>query len=63
MSDNINTVGKPPTCQHCGMIHDTTCPRIKAIEYHPDGSTKRIEFHSAPPMDIRSMVNLQAGSR
>lgn len=33
-------------CAHCGLIHETTCPRIKAIEYHEDGVTvKRIEFH------------------
>lgn len=35
-----------PKCPHCGMQHTTTCPRIKAIEYHTDGVTvKRIEFH------------------
>lgn len=35
------------TCPHCGMIHQTTCPRIKAIEYNQDGVTvKRIEFHA-----------------
>ena len=43
------TGGKHPgqqTCPHCGMMHETTCPRIKAIEYNADGSVKRIEFHS-----------------
>lgn len=33
-------------CPHCGMIHDTTCPRIKAMEYHQDGTIRRVEFHS-----------------
>lgn len=32
-------------CQYCGMSHSITCPRIKAMEYHPDGTIKRIEFH------------------
>jgi len=32
-SDNNNTV-----------YHSGQCPRIKAIEYYPDGSIKRIEF-------------------
>lgn len=33
-------------CPHCGLVHETTCARIKAIEYQPDGVTvKRIEFH------------------
>ena len=47
------------TCPHCGFIHETTCPRIRSIEYHPDGAVKRIEFqplqplHVGPPADIR----------
>lgn len=33
------------TCSHCGMFHPgQTCPRIKAIEYFPNGMIKRIEF-------------------
>lgn len=35
---------KPQNCPHCGMIHETTCPRIKAIEYHANGQIKRVEF-------------------
>ncbi len=31
-------------CDHCGLIHETTCPRIKAIEYNPDGTIRRLEF-------------------
>jgi hypothetical protein len=38
-------------CPHCGMIHQTTCPRIKSIEYHENGVTvKRIEFHAPEPV-------------
>jgi hypothetical protein len=40
-------------CPHCGMIHQTTCPRVKAIEYNPDGTVRRIEFH-APTAPIYS---------
>lgn len=32
-------------CPYCGLIHNMTCPKIKAIEYYPDGTTKRVEFH------------------
>jgi hypothetical protein len=39
-------------CPHCGMIHQTTCYRIKAIEYHPDGSVSRIEFHAPVPVTV-----------
>lgn len=37
-------------CPHCGMIHQTTCPRIKAIEYNTDGSVRRVEFHAPAPL-------------
>ncbi len=32
-------------CPHCGCFHESTCPRIKAIEYHKGGGIKRVEFH------------------
>lgn len=32
------------TCQWCGCIHSGKCPQVKAIEYHPNGSVKRVEF-------------------
>ena len=32
------------------MIHQTTCARIKAIEYYQDGTTKRVELHAPLPM-------------
>lgn len=31
-------------CWWCGTIHGVTCPRVKALEYHPDGRVKRVEF-------------------
>ncbi len=35
-------------CPWCGESHpNQVCLRIKAIEYHPDGSTKRVEFKTA----------------
>lgn len=34
-------------CPHCAGFHpQSKCPTIKAIEYYPDGTTKRIEFYS-----------------
>ena len=35
------------TCPYCAAeSHQGTCPRIKVIEYHLDGTIKRIEFFS-----------------
>jgi hypothetical protein len=28
------------------MLHAGECPRIKAIDYYPDGTTKRVEYHA-----------------
>lgn len=38
------------SCKHCGLIHayGGVCPRIKAIEYYPDGTIKRVEYHGPP---------------
>ena len=37
------------SCFYCGYIHDGICPRIEEIEYHPDGSTKRVKFKNHVP--------------
>lgn len=38
--------GKPPVV--CGWCHDRhpqfPCPRVTAIEYHPNGTIKRVDF-------------------
>ena len=31
-------------CQWCGQMHDVRCPFVRAIEYHEDGSIRRVEF-------------------
>jgi hypothetical protein len=43
-------------CPHCGMIHQTTCPRIKAIEYNLDGTVKRVEFHGPAPVTVQPQL-------
>lgn len=43
-------------CPHCGSFHTTTCPRIRAIEYHSDGTVKRVEFHSLQPLSFSQML-------
>ena len=31
-------------CPHCGMGHTGACPRVRAVEYYPDGQIKRVEY-------------------
>lgn len=33
-------------CGYCGGYHLAVCPRVKAIEYHPNGMVARVEFHA-----------------
>jgi hypothetical protein len=35
-------------CPHCGMVHSGHCPRVAAIEYHADGTVKRVEYRPEP---------------
>jgi len=39
----------PRFCGHCGSWHGPACPRVKAIEYYPDGTIKRVEYNDFPP--------------
>lgn len=37
-------------CPHCSsssvqVYHSGKCPKVKAIEYHKDGTVKRVEFN------------------
>ena len=44
--------GTTASCRWCGMIHDSQCPKVKAIEFEGDGITvKRVEFFA--PADYR----------
>ena len=31
-------------CQLCGLEHEFKCHLIKAYDYYPDGTVKRVEF-------------------
>lgn len=51
------TVKEPEgACPHCSgpfswVMHSGRCPWVEAIEYHPNGSIKRIEYrHNDQPL-------------
>ncbi len=46
-------------CRWCGLIHGPKCPSVKAIEYYPDGTVKRIEFYS--PNDYGTVMAIGPG--
>lgn len=39
MTTSANT-----SCPYCNAPHLGVCPLLKAIEYNPDGSVRRVEF-------------------
>ena len=47
MTETANSA-KSLNCQWCGIIHTTpgVCSWVKAFEYHPDGTLKRVEFNT-----------------
>jgi hypothetical protein len=37
-------------CGWCNGFHDGPCPRVKSVEYHENGTVKRVEFHDPAPV-------------
>lgn len=35
---------KIPTCNHCGGRHSRACPRVRRMEFHPNGALASVEF-------------------
>lgn len=54
MGPNAVTNSALPTCKYCNAYHTGVCPRIEEIEYHPNGSVKRVR--------LRPMVSVGAGT-
>lgn len=54
-------LGKCPWCSGANgyVIHNSgVCPKVKAIEYHPNGSIKRVEFKTEQSVGFTSPTNL-----
>lgn len=49
------TADESTNCPHCGYIHSGPCPRIKAIEYYPDGTVKRVEYNTPEPLQAATL--------
>ena len=44
MSATAWTVNTNKPCGYCGNYHDGMCPRVEEIEYHNDGTVKRVKL-------------------
>lgn len=46
------TAAPAPSCPHCGgWPHQGVCPMVQAVEYHPDGTIKRVEYKTSKDYD------------
>jgi len=54
MPETTDTV-KNVECPYCGMIHKWKCPLVRAIEYHPNGTIKRVEFNTLAGLPEREV--------
>lgn len=43
-------------CAHCGGFHVRACPRVRRIEFHPNGSVAAVEFWRADQTDWTGVV-------
>lgn len=62
MSTGVND---PNRCAWCNGFHAHKCPLVKAIEYHPDGTTKRVEFYTpkdCPPLEVKGDLTIARGA-
>ena len=48
--ENTGTVNAGRACPYCSsdnclVYHSGKCPKVKSIEYYPDGTIKKVEFN------------------
>ena len=43
-------------CSYCGAYHQGVCPRVESIEYHGDGSIKRVTLR--PPNERQKVSKI-----
>lgn len=60
-----NTAGRdvPNACPYCSTLspmyhYGAVCPRVRAFEYYPDGTIKRVEFKDVPEEPIPLLFNV-----
>lgn len=53
VAPNKTTVFDQRKCQHCQGLHSRKCPAVAEIEYHGDGTVKRVSYfrHGQWPAD------------
>lgn len=53
-----------PGCPYCGFSHQGVCPRVEEMEYHPDGTLKRVKFRLVAhplPTKVEDLVGHTCG--
>ena len=45
---------------HSYIVHYGPCPRVKAIEYYPNGTLKHVEFHEEQETTVDVYIDWQS---
>lgn len=45
-----------PACSHCGGRHTRACPRVKRLQFHPNGQLASVEFWAAGKWDDSNII-------
>lgn len=45
-----------PACTHCGGRHTRACPRVKRLQFHPNGQLAAVEFWPAGKWDDSDII-------
>ena len=40
-------------CSYCGAYHNGMCPKVRSIEYYPNGTIKTIEFFDVEKQETK----------
>lgn len=43
-ADLAAALRRVPVCSHCGGRHTRACPRVRRMEFHPNGALASVEF-------------------
>lgn len=47
----VEELGDEQTCMHCGGFHSRACPRVRSVEWHPNGNLAKVEYWSHAEID------------
>jgi hypothetical protein len=54
--DEQRTLDEQQPCMHCGGYHARACPRVKLLEWHPNGHLAKAEYWPDDQVDWEDVI-------